>query len=621
MMLWWLATTHTHFTMDSINYLANARNLTADPQKFYKEHRPPGYPLFLVMTGVTWFDTFRGLVAAQALLGLAIPVLIYLTLLPVGRAPALVTALVAIAVPIPFIYANMVMTDHLNLFLQFLFIFLASRHLSKRRPPLFLYLATLTAFAMVFTRPSSGLVFWVFLPVVMLASPRRIKHPLLAASLYCSLLVVWSGADWLFLGRAGRLPHAVRLPGDTAEQRFAETYFSTWSSNFQDYEHPRPLITPDKGPASRALYDCVSRFLRESPTHWAFRAPQPWFGAFAGNPDGLLKEFFLRPNAEYFNIMLSVIPMQLGPKAAADLFAAIPRECGQSGLRGLAANLSLGVPSRLGGMSLFWDAYAAGRHHGSYDPDHPFRLIRPENGPATRQFYQAVEIYGLSAGGYDRATAKTYLENAEAGHYFALWSAPWELYGSAASDRLLRDVALEAFRAYPKSALLFWDNFLMLAAGPNEVRYGSAVRNTDLAGIVYLSSGLDFLSEKLRAEVAGEKPSTPFFDALYRLAYLLKPLVLAACLIFLPFGWASPARPLLCLLLLLSLSHYAIVSVMSQAQQRYSDQVYLLFFMAAAIGINYALRGNKQRIPDLSSPAGAADTSSPEPPGLRGAQP
>ena len=148
----------------------------------------------MVLTGVTWFDTFRGLVAAQALLGLAIPVLIYLTLLPVGRAPALVTALVAIAVPIPFIYANMVMSDQLNLFLQFLFIFLASRYLSGRRPPVFLYLATLTAFAMVFTRPAAGLVFWVFLPVAMLASPRRIRHPLLAAA--CTVRSWCCGPGW-----------------------------------------------------------------------------------------------------------------------------------------------------------------------------------------------------------------------------------------------------------------------------------------------------------------------------------------------------------------------------------------------------------------------------------------
>lgn len=591
MMLWWLATTHTHFTMDSTQYLANARNLTANPHQNYADHRPPGYPIFLVLTGVTWFDTFRGLVAAQALLGLAIPVLIYCTLLPVARTPARAAALVAIAVPIPFIYANMVMTDHLNLFLQFLFVFLAARYLSGQRPPLFLYLATLTAFAMVFTRPAAGLVFWVFLPVAMLAAPRRIRHPLLAAGLYCSLLVAWSGVDWLLLGHCDRLPHELRLSRELTEQRFVETYYSTWSKNFRDYEQPRPLITPERGPASRALYDCLSRFLHENPGLWSFRKPQPWFAAYAGDPDGLLREIFLRPNAEYFRFMSAVAAAELGPKGAADLFAAIPGEYGQTGLRGLGAHLSLGVPSRLGGASLFWEMYVAGRHHGAYDPDRPFRLIRPENGPATRQLYQAVANYGMSSGGYDSADASLFIEDQEAGYYPLIWNAAWQLYGSAAADRLLKDVAFEAFRAYPKSALLFWDNFLMLAAGPNDVRYGKAVRTTDLAGIPYLSSGLEKLPEELRAEVSGGKPSTPFFDFLYRGAYLLKPLVLAACLIFLPFGWAGRARPLLCLLLLLGFSQYAVVSVMAQAHQRYSDPVYLLIVMAATIGIHGARRG------------------------------
>lgn len=595
MMLWWLATTHTHFTMDSTQYLANARNLAANPHQNYADHRPPGYPIFLVLTGVTWFDTFRGLVAAQALLGLAIPVLIYGTMLPVGRTAARAAALVAIAVPIPFIYANMVMTDHLNLFLQFLFVFLAARSFSGRRPPIFLYLATLTAFAMVFTRPAAGLVFWVFLPVALLAPPRRVKHPLLAAGLYCSLLVVWSGVDWLLLGHCDRLPHELRLSRELTEQRFVETYYSTWSKNFRDYEHPRPLITPERGPASRALYDCLSRFLREKPHLWESRAPQPWFAAFAGNPDGLLREIFLRPNAEYFRFMSAVAAAELGPKAAAELFAAIPREYGQTGLRGLVAHLSLGVPSRLGGASLFWEAYVAGRHHGAYDPDRPFRLIRPENGPATRQLYQALESYGMASGSYDRATAAAALDGPEAAYYALIWKAAWQLYGSAASDRLLRDAALEAFRAYPKSALLFWDNFLMLAAGPNDVRYGDAARTTDLAGVVYLSSGLEKLTETMRTEVSGDKRSTPAFDALYRLAYVLKPLVLAACLIFLPFAWAGAARPLLCLLLLLGFSQYAVVSVMAQPHQRYSDPVYLLVVMAATIGIHGARHGARLR--------------------------
>jgi hypothetical protein len=599
MLLWWLATTHPQFNEDSAQYLANARNLSAHPLRDYTANRPPGYPLFLVLTGVTWLDTFRGLVAAQALMGLAIPVLVWLTLLPVGRAPALAAGLATAAVPIPYAYAGMVMTDQLNMFLQFLFVFFAARSLTGRRPPLFLHLAALTAFLMVLTRAAAGLTFWVFLPVAVLAPPRRLKQPLLAAGLYCFLLVAWSAGDWLLLGHGGRLPPSVLLSADLAEQRFAETYFSTWSRNFRDYEHPRPLITPEAGPASRALYDRLAHVLRGEPKLWAalsiFLPPQARFGAPGADPEALLREIFLRPSPQYFNFMQAALSAELGAQAAGDLFAAIPREYGQTGLRGLLAHLSLGVPTRLAGTSLFWEAYAAGRHHGAYDPDHPQRLIRPENGPATRQLYEAVAAFGSSTARFGGDAARAILDDPEAGAYPLIWKATLELYGSAASDRLLRDVALEAFRAYPKSALLFWDNFLMLAAGPNDVRYGRAVRTTDLAGVIFLSSGTEALPEPMRAEVGGGKPATPFFDALYRLAHLLKPAVLIACLVFFRFGWAGPARPLLCLLLLLALSQYAVVSVMAQAHQRYADPVYPLLVMAAALCVHQARCGGGLR--------------------------
>lgn len=592
MLISWQAGTHLQFNQDSADYLDNARNLGRDPHERYAAARPPGYPLFMVATGVTLFDTFRGLALAQAVLALCVPFLVYATLLPLGRRTAFATAAVAAVLPMTWVYATMVMTEQLSMVLQLLFVFLCARHLAPGRPPAYLWGATLTAFAMTLTRPASGLGFWAFLPVALLAQPRRVRQPLLAAGLYCSLLVGWSGVDWLFTGHTGRLPLAVRVSESLVEQPFAETYFSTWSRSFEDYERPRPLITPQRGPASRALYDCLSAFLRRQPGSWVSRGPHARFGAFAGRPDALLEEMFLRPRAEYFNFIYEVVTATLGQKAAGDLFAALPREYGRTGVRGLVANLSLGVPSHLGGACLYWQASVAGRHHGVYDPDQPFRLVRPENGPATRQLYRAVADHGVSSGAYDPGAAPRMLEDPEKSHYDLVWFAVLEQYGAAAADRLLRDVALEAFRAHPKGALLFWDNLLMLAAGPNDVRYGVEARTTDLAGVLYLSSWLDVLPQKMRAEVSGPKPATPVFDALYRLAYLLKPLLLVLCLIVLSFGWASPARPLLALLLLLAAAQYGVTSVMAQAHQRYADQVYLLLVTATAIGVHYALRRN-----------------------------
>ncbi|HEY5997820.1 MAG TPA: hypothetical protein VI078_00765 [bacterium] len=584
LMLYWLGTTHPQFNMDSGQYLDNARKMSWQPHTdFVSPNRPPGYSLLMVLTGVTWLDSFRWLIGVQAALGLAIPPLIYLTLLPLGRAPALGASLAAALLPIPYAYAGMVMSEQLGLFLLILFVCLASRYLTPARPPRFLYLATLVAFAMVLTRPKDALVFWALLGVVVLAPPRRVRAPLLAAALYCALLAAWSGVDWLLLGVGDAPKPGQSAAARRADLRFYDAYFDAWTRNFDTFGEPRALILPGNGPASRALYDLLGRALREDPGRWVSRAPHVWFGAFRGRPDALLGEFFTRPNPDYYHFIVATAGAAAGPERAGEILAGVARECGMGGWPGFVANLSLGVSSRIGGASLFWEAFVAGRHHGGYDPDRPARLVAPENGPATRRLYEALGDYGEGIGDFERAKAVMTIENPLPSTYALIKTATVRLYGAAASDKLLRRVALEAFRARPGGALLFWDNLVMLAAGPSEVQYREAKRSTDLPGALYLSSGIEQLPEGLRREVAGPRPATALFDDLYRGAYLLKPVLLVACLVLLSFGWAGPARPLLALLVALGASQYAVVAVMSQPHPRYGDPVYLLMVMALAI--------------------------------------
>jgi hypothetical protein len=479
----------------------------------------------------------------------------------------------------------MVMSEQLSMFLLLLFVYFASRYLTRGRPPRFLALATATAFALVLTRPANGLVWWVFLAVAVLSQPRRLRAPLAAAALYCLALVAWSGADWLLAGYADALSPGESRSAHRAELRFEEAYLHTWTQRFEEYGTPRPLIVPDNGPSTRALHECLLQALRESPLPWwVARSTRARLGDRSQDPDALIREFFLNPNPVFFSYIAGAVKGRVGPQAAGDLFAGVAREAGCGGWRGFVANLSLGVSSRMGGLSLFSEAFIAGRHHGGYDVDAPFRLVRAENGPATRQLYEGVATYGEATGDLDRRAAVGYIESPTARSLDLVMAATTQLYGPAAADRLMRDVALEAFRAYPAAMLLFWDNFVMLAAGPGEVHYTAGKRGTGLPGPLFLSSALDQLPEQMRREVSGGEPPTPVFDAVYRGAHLLRPLLLVACLVLLPFAWAGPARPLVALLVLLAFSQYAIVAVMSQPHGRFSDQVYLLIVMAVAIG-------------------------------------
>ncbi|HEY5997821.1 MAG TPA: glycosyltransferase family 39 protein [bacterium] len=585
LMLYWLGTTHPQVNVDSVQYLSIARKLVGQGQASTLVNRPPGYPLLMVLTGVTWLDSLRWLIGVQALLGLAIPPLVYLTLRPLGRPAALGAGLAVALTPIPCIYAGMVMSDQLSMFLLALFAYFASRYLTRERPARFLALATVTALAMVLTRPASGLVFWMLFAVAAATGPRRLRAPLTAAALYCAALVAWSGADWLLTGCADALPRGESRAAHRAGLRFEEAYLHTWRQRFEDYGKPRPFIVPANGPSTRVLYQCLWEALRQGPVpQWVSRSSRARLGVRAQDPGALLQEFFLNPNPVFLSYIVDTVKGRMGPAAAEEVFAGVARESGRGGWRGLAANLSLGVSSRMAGLSLLWEAFIAGRHHGGYDAERPFRLVRAENGPATRQLYEALASYGELTGDYDRAAAPAFIERPGAGSLDHVMTATTQVYGPGAADRLMRDVAIEAFRAYPAAVLLFWDNFVVLAAGPGEVHYTADRRSTDLPGPLYLSSGLDRLPETMRREAGGDKPPTPIFDALYRVIHLLRPLLLVACLVLLPFAWAGPARPLAVLLVLLALSQYAVVAVMSQPHGRFSDPVYLLIVMAVAIG-------------------------------------
>jgi hypothetical protein len=263
-------------------------------------------------------------------------------------------------------------------------------------------------------------------------------------------------------------------------------------------------------------------------------------------------------------------------------------------------------------MSLLWQVYFAARHHGSYDypdafpqgqePDAgPLQLIKPENGPATRQLYcglakhlhASAEARSWLASAYPSAAsdppeqtiAEVFRHSRMLGYCF-VWAATTELYGPAASDRLLTDVALEAFQRHPKSALLFVDNFLMLLAGPNDVVYGPSQRYTDMKGTLYLNSCTECLPPRARHEATGTRPDRGFFDALYMGGYLLKPVMVLCVLICLPFGLRGPGRYFLALVLVTAVYQCAVVSVFSQAHQRFFDMVYLLFVIAAALGVH-----------------------------------
>src|SRR5260370_17179714 len=73
----------------------------------------PGYPLLLVVTGVTGLNTFAGLLLVQGAMAVTIPLLIYGSMRLIAPRVAFVTGLLAILLLVPFVWSKTVMSEQL----------------------------------------------------------------------------------------------------------------------------------------------------------------------------------------------------------------------------------------------------------------------------------------------------------------------------------------------------------------------------------------------------------------------------------------------------------------------------------------------------------------------------
>lgn len=98
------------FEGDAGGYLRYAQFLAGNGGEF-QYFRPPGFPMYLHLVGTTWAESFYGVIAANALMGIAMPLLVYGILKPVGRLALVAAAIFALST-IPFSYAKVLITEH-----------------------------------------------------------------------------------------------------------------------------------------------------------------------------------------------------------------------------------------------------------------------------------------------------------------------------------------------------------------------------------------------------------------------------------------------------------------------------------------------------------------------------
>lgn len=122
------------FEGDAGGYYANARWLAGYDHDWFMWWRPPGFPAYLHVLGMTWLDSFNGVLAANTLLGISMPLLLYGALVPIGKRWAFGAALLFVASTDAFSYAKVLITEHPYSFFTILIAFGLSRFIVTLKP-------------------------------------------------------------------------------------------------------------------------------------------------------------------------------------------------------------------------------------------------------------------------------------------------------------------------------------------------------------------------------------------------------------------------------------------------------------------------------------------------------
>ncbi len=215
--------------------------------------RPPLYPLYLNIFGMTWLDSFNGVIAANALMGVSMPLLLFGALYPLGNRWAFGAAWAYALSTLPFSYAKLFITEQPYSFFVVLLAFAVSRFCVTQKTG-YAALSMGAALAALMTRNEAAYiaVFAALLELGLVVSRRNWRA---AAAVCVSALVAlsitasWSGARAWLLGQPGLFGSLHNFSG---WQLFDRVYLSGISGRWGNTpEQQRTIFIEAKnGPAS-----------------------------------------------------------------------------------------------------------------------------------------------------------------------------------------------------------------------------------------------------------------------------------------------------------------------------------------------------------------------------------
>jgi len=361
-----LAGAKSVFECDALMFFKYAELLSGQGGS-YLYYRTPGFPLFLIVTGQTFFNTFAGTVFAHALFGILTPFIVYRTLSPINRYLALSAAGLLIASSVPFAYAKAMLPQQFFMFLVVCGIYFFSRYVFTKQHK-FIYLTILVSFFALMTRGEAlllpfilggGLLVLMWREKVLWGEKGQARHFIFSLALVLGMFATYSGARSVVLND---LTLFGSLSNWSGRQLFLQPYYIRKDRLFayrdilgtpQKGNTQASLIQPENGPASRQFYELLVEIYSD---------PQPYrmlepllsmkaskretgvaylidveinkeatvydllFGQFDGRPEDLARNFFQSPNMIYFDYIWRRLDEKIGISQANKLMQEVTLE-------------------------------------------------------------------------------------------------------------------------------------------------------------------------------------------------------------------------------------------------------------------------------------------------------
>lgn len=244
------------FEGDAGGYLSYSK-LFAHMGGWFQYWRPPGYPLYIHLLGVTWAQSFMGVIVVNALMGIAMPLLVYGVLRPVGKLTPFVAALVFALSTVPFSYAKVMITEHPYSFLLLLGAFGFSRFVvTKAIQWVALTCTALLAALMMRNEAVYILMLAVLMMLLQCRDWRRAGSVAACALVVATVIMGWS---W----KRAEIMHEPAAFGSlhnfTGRQMFWRVYYAVGNGSLVN-------VRPENGPASKRLAEMFPGML-DHPSH------------------------------------------------------------------------------------------------------------------------------------------------------------------------------------------------------------------------------------------------------------------------------------------------------------------------------------------------------------------